>query len=317
MNNNNKLAVVPTSSQLAVQTSTNLVRSLDDISKIADVLAKSGFFDDAKTAAQCYVKVLAGHELGIKAFQAMTGIHIIKGKPTVGAGLMASRIKSSGKYDYEVLEHTALNCEIAIFEVALKPDILNLKKSLAAQKVSIQDYKTSMELLSIGVSRFSAEDAAKAQTQNMAKFARNMLFARCISNAVKWFCPDVFECLVYTPEELGANTDDDGNLIVEIEQRSAQPVQQNQWSQQISKVADDSNLKKELEHEVINACSRKGWDAVKDPGIQNWIKSVIQGRYKKNTRSEMSIDELRDIIAFIDNYQNQEEYVDADAVEVG
>lgn len=31
-----------------------------------------------------------------------------------------------------------------------------------------------------------------------------MLFARAISNGVKWFCPDVFEMPVYTPEELGS-----------------------------------------------------------------------------------------------------------------
>ena len=29
-----------------------------------------------------------------------------------------------------------------------------------------------------------------------------MLFARAISNGVKWFCPDVFAGPVYTPEEM-------------------------------------------------------------------------------------------------------------------
>ncbi|RDT44717.1 hypothetical protein DXF87_27490, partial [Enterobacter roggenkampii] len=37
----------------------------------------------------------------------------------------------------------------------------------------------------------------------MDKFPKNMLFARAMSNGVKWFTPDVFSGPVYTPEELG------------------------------------------------------------------------------------------------------------------
>jgi hypothetical protein len=37
----------------------------------------------------------------------------------------------------------------------------------------------------------------------MDKFPANMLFARAISNGVKWFTPDVFQGPVYVPEEMG------------------------------------------------------------------------------------------------------------------
>jgi hypothetical protein len=41
-----------------------------------------------------------------------------------------------------------------------------------------------------------------------------MLFARAMSNGVKWFCPDVMNgSTVYTPEELGADVDEDGNIV--------------------------------------------------------------------------------------------------------
>ena len=40
-----------------------------------------------------------------------------------------------------------------------------------------------------------------------------MLFARCISNGIKWFCPDVFSGSVYTPEELGATVNEEGDVI--------------------------------------------------------------------------------------------------------
>jgi hypothetical protein len=41
-----------------------------------------------------------------------------------------------------------------------------------------------------------------------------MLFARAMSNGVRWYCPDVTNGnAVYTPEELGAEVDEDGNVI--------------------------------------------------------------------------------------------------------
>jgi hypothetical protein len=67
-----------------------------------------------------------------------------------------------------------------------------------------------------GRSRFTLEDARRAGTKNLEKFPKNMLFARAMSNGVRWHCPDVTGSgPVYTPEELGADVDDEGNIIAE------------------------------------------------------------------------------------------------------
>lgn len=161
------------------------IRTVDDLGWISDMLAKSGYFPDAKTAAQCGVKVLAGIENGIGTFAAMNGIHIIKGRTSMGANLMAAAVKRSPKYNYRVREHSDKVCEIEFFEKGE----------------------------SIGVAQFTEADAKKAQTQNMQKFPKSMLFARCMSNGVRWYCPDVFDCPVYTPEELGADVDEQGNVM--------------------------------------------------------------------------------------------------------
>lgn len=153
------------------------INTIDDLTRLAQLLSQSNFFEDCKQAAQAGVKILAGMELGFPAFASMTGIYIIKGKPAIGANLMAAAVKRSGKYNYRVIEHTDQSCKIAFFEHGQQ----------------------------IGLSEFTAKDAAKTGTQNMGKFPRNMLFARAISNGVKWFCPDIFlGAPVYTPEELGA-----------------------------------------------------------------------------------------------------------------
>ena len=161
------------------------IRSIDDLARIADMMAKSGYFKDVRDAAQAGVKIMAGHGWGIQPFDAITGINVIQGKPAIGAGLMAAKVKASGKYDYRVRELSNDAARIEFFENGE----------------------------SIGVSEFTLADAKAAGTQNLQKFARNMLFARAMSNGVKWYCPDVFSQAVYVPEELGAPVDGDGNVI--------------------------------------------------------------------------------------------------------
>lgn len=181
LNGNQSASLVQAETQ-----STMVIRNMDDLSRLSKMLADSKFFDDAKDAAQAGVKVLAGIELGFPAIASMAGIHIIKGKASIGANLMAAAIKRSGKYNYRVLKLDDKVCEIVFFE----------GKEEA------------------GRSKFTAEDAKRAGTQNMGKFPRNMLFARAMSNGVKWFCPDVFLAPVYTPDELGMAVDEDGNAAL-------------------------------------------------------------------------------------------------------
>lgn len=165
------------------------IRTMEDLSRVSKMLAMSGFFSDARDAAQCGVKVLAGTEMGFGAFASMTGIHIIKGKPSIGANLMAAAVKRHPNYNYKVVEHSDQVCRIAFYE------------------------RWDGKLEQVGVSEFTIEQAKKAGTQNLDKYARNMLFARAMSNGVKWYCPDVFDSPVYTPEELGAAVDSEGNYV--------------------------------------------------------------------------------------------------------
>jgi hypothetical protein len=151
---------------------------INELINVAKAFAESGMFADTKSMAQALVKIQAGQEIGIPPFASMTGIHIIQGKPTIGAGLIASRVKGSGKYDYKVLEASENKCSIDFYQGKEK----------------------------IGNSTFTIEDAKKALTKNIEKFPKNMLFARAISNGVKWYCPDVFSGPVYTPEEFDMET---------------------------------------------------------------------------------------------------------------
>src|SRR5690606_34309631 len=130
-----------------------------------------------------------------------------------GAGLMAAKVKGSGRYDFRVREMTDKVCSIEFFEHGE----------------------------SIGTSTFTIEDAKKAGTKNLDKFPRNMLYARAMSNGVRWFCPDVFTTPAYTPEELGAQVDGDGNVITVEHRPSPAPKAEAQgaaWAPEVEETAE-------------------------------------------------------------------------------
>lgn len=168
------------------------IRNIDDLSRLSNMLAKSGFFADAKEAAQCGVKVLAGLELGFGAIASMVGVHIINGKPSIGANLMAAAVKRSAKYNYRTTRHDNDGCTIVFYENGE----------------------------AIGESTFTRDDAIAAGAldgkngHTWKKFPRNMMFNRAMSNGVRWYCPDIFAgSVAYTPEELDCQVDEEGNTV--------------------------------------------------------------------------------------------------------
>lgn len=166
---------------------------------LGQVLSQSGYFADAKQAAQAAVKVMAGEEVGLGPVASMTGIHIVQGKVTLGANIIAALVRRHPDYDYEVTEHTDQVCTIR-FTYKGKP---------------------------AGTSSFSMEDAAKAGlTKNPTWKAhpRNMLFARAMSNGAKWYAPDVSAgAPLYTPDELGAEVDGETLEVVSLPPQDVRP----------------------------------------------------------------------------------------------
>lgn len=152
------------------------------LAQLGQVFAASGYFADARDAAQAIVKIQAGKELGFGPVASMTGIFIVKNRVTMSASIMAAAIKRSKPYDYRIKELTDQSCTL----------------------VFSQDGQV------VGESSFSMTDARKAgldKGDNWKGYPRNMLFARALSNGAKWYCPDVFCGPVYTPDELGVQVD--------------------------------------------------------------------------------------------------------------
>lgn len=150
--------------------------------KAAQAFKASGMFPDLKSEAEAYVKILAGQEMAIAPMAAIGGINVIKGKATLSANLLATLVKRHPAYDYRVVAHDANVCRIEF----------------------LQNGEVN------GVSEFTAEDAKRAglKGNNWTSYPQAMLFARALTQGVRWYCPDVTAgSAAYTPEELGANVE--------------------------------------------------------------------------------------------------------------
>ena len=165
-------------SNLELAKPTTIIRNVNDLARVSKVFAESGYFKGTKDAAQAAVKILAGMEMGIGSFAAMSGMHVIEGKVEPGANLIASFFRRHPNYDYHIKTLTDSECIIIVL----------------------------MDGEIIGESTFTDKDASKAGLtgrQNWKSYPRNMLFARAISNAHRFYAPDLFGgAPAYTEGEL-------------------------------------------------------------------------------------------------------------------
>lgn len=181
-----------------LQTVQNAPLSYNDIAQIGKAFVASGMFGrDVDRVSKAITKIMAGQELGMAPFAAMRAVHVIEGNATLSANTMAAMVKRSGKYDYEVGKKTAEGCEITYYEIR------------AGKR-----YKIGTETFDID----EARTAGLMNKQNWVKYPKAMMFARCMSNGVRTYCPDVFSgMLVYTPDELGGAVDNSGGFTGDMD----------------------------------------------------------------------------------------------------
>jgi hypothetical protein len=217
-------------------TGIGIERKTIEFDKFIELAWKSGAYKDIQNAQQAAMKVVFGHAMGLDPATSLVSIHLIQGKPTMSANLMAGRVKQygNGKYRYEIVKKDDKECAIQFLEL-------------------IEDWTTDgkpfkrwvkpgpPEVFTIKM----AEVAGLTKNDNWKKYPSNMLFARCMSNGVKTYCPEVLSGLpVYTPDELDPHLrlkmTSDGDLVpdAEVVQTTAtvlEPVKVTQASPSLDK----------------------------------------------------------------------------------
>lgn len=155
-------------------------RNVDEGFELARLLCMSGFLGKSVTKPEAAFAIIAvGRELGLTAMQSLRSIHIIEGKPTLSADLIAALCKSRPDVCtyFRMVESSE---KIARFETLRKGE----------------PEPTSMS--------FSIEDATRAGVtgkDNWRKYPAAMLRARCITALARAVYPDLAMGL-YDPDEI-------------------------------------------------------------------------------------------------------------------
>lgn len=155
------------------------LRTHEEAWRFAETIARaSGFIPGAFVGkpANILCAITTGAELGIGPMQSLRSIHVVDGRPTLSAELMLSLAISAG-VRHRWLEQTS--------EVA----------RLRLTRDGFEPHEHS----------FTFEEAKKAgltTKTNWKSYPAAMLRARCLSTALRAFCPDVLGSGVYVEGEL-------------------------------------------------------------------------------------------------------------------
>jgi len=153
---------------------------------------KSGMLPNAiKSPEAAAIIALKGRELGLSFMVSVAHIHVINGKPTMSAEMMQSLARRNlPGLVINILKSDSKECEIEFIrpERGSKPFI----------------------------STFTIDDAKNADLLGKSvwkQYPAAMLFSRAVSAGLRKVCPEALMGVSYTPEEMGAPVDQEGNVI--------------------------------------------------------------------------------------------------------
>lgn len=166
----------------------SMLRTFGDLIQMSDMLVKSGMIPPTvKTKEAAAAIILKGRELGIPTMEAFSLINVISGKPTISPqGMIALARRTGQLQDITITDET----DTAVVTVTRKGQT---------------PFTT----------RFSARDAVAmglANKDNWQKQPKVMRQWRAISANFRITFPDVIGGM-YMPEELGADVNDEGEVI--------------------------------------------------------------------------------------------------------
>lgn len=146
----------------------------------AQILCRSGFLPPALDTPEKVITVaLTGREIGVPMMQAVRGIHVIEGKPSISAELMLSLA-------YQNIRGFKLKIDMS-----------------TEQACRVTASRPGHDPVTISFSIGEAERAGLTQKANWKRYPAAMLRARCISAVLRVVAPDACRGF-HTPDEYGA-----------------------------------------------------------------------------------------------------------------
>ena len=170
-----------------------VLRSFDDhvrFAKAAAIAGCAGKGNQEAMAAQAFMKIQYGAEMGMGPMSSLANVYLIDQpgggvRPAPSAHLIRARLDNVG-VSVTFIEHTTRVCELRFARDGkdLGPPV----------RFTMDDAKESGAQLK----------TLKGKPTNWAKYPRNMLYARALTNGAKWYCAWAFGGSVYTPDEIAS-----------------------------------------------------------------------------------------------------------------
>lgn len=187
-----------TGTELEVRRQRDMAAAVPAKLEYARALADSGLLPSQyrKNPANVLYAVEYGEMLGLSAMAAITGIHVIEGKPSASAGLISALVRRAGHKLRVWGDARSATCQIVRCD---DPDYV-FEVTWTRQRNSDGNP--------------SAEEAKLLSKEVWQKYPASMLKARAISQCARDACEEALFGLHYTPEELGAEVDEEGNVVL-------------------------------------------------------------------------------------------------------
>lgn len=164
--------------------------AVNDQIALAQQLAASNLLPDQyrKQPANLLWAIQYAQALGVHPMTAVTGIAVINGKPTASAQLIGGLVRRAGH--------------------KLRVESSDTKAVATIIRADDPTFEFKVE--------WTMERARKAGLGDRGpwrQYPAAMLTARAITEVARMAAPEALFGIIYTPEELGANVDDEGTLI--------------------------------------------------------------------------------------------------------
>lgn len=194
--------------------------------KYAETLADANLIPSAfrRRPADVFYAVEYGAMLGLSPVAALTGIHVIEGKPTASSALMSALVRKAGhRLRVRVEGRVADGSLTATAELVRADDpdhpftaSWDLQRAERAGLLTLK--RENGQVIPHARSK-------EGKPQAWEKFPEAMAKARAISEVCRDGAEECLFGMHYTPEELGAEVDGDGDVIaVTVTQDGATPA---------------------------------------------------------------------------------------------
>lgn len=166
--------------------------SIAEKQQYAELLAQASLLPKQyqRNPANVLLAMELGQSLSIPPIQAINEVHVIEGKPSASANLIGGLVRRAGH----------------VLRIRVDRDAM----TATAQIIRHDDPDYTFEVT------WTMDDAKRAGSlnkDNWKKYPIAMLKARAITEVAREACPEALMGIAYTPDELGAVVDQDGNPV--------------------------------------------------------------------------------------------------------